>query len=185
MTKLAEMAKSKQKTTRNRDDAARLEFAIMEPVKENSFYPKPQEIVNLLRSERVARDRDDVSLSRTFCCVLEDRMGSNPQVFCATQLQRMRSNGQAFNQHALPNQLSAPGLGGGLGRGLGVARDLGLGVGLGDGVGLAVAVAVGVDVTVAVAVGVGVDVGLEVAVAVTVAVAVAEGVGVGVPSPTI
>ena len=31
---------------------------------------------------------------------------------------------------ALPNQLRAPGLGGGLGRGLGVAWDLGVGEGL-------------------------------------------------------
>jgi hypothetical protein len=38
MTKLAEIAKSKQETARNRDDpSARFEFAIMERVKEHSF----------------------------------------------------------------------------------------------------------------------------------------------------
>jgi hypothetical protein len=192
VAKLAEMAKSKQKTTRNRDDAARLEFAIMEPVKEDSFYPKPQEIVNLL----AANASRVIAMTCRYCGLFfasrKQNGIENPQVrFCATQLQRMRSNGQAFKPacetHALPNQLRATGLGGGLGRGLGVAWALGAGVGLGVGVGLPEAVAVAVAVGVAVAVAVGVDVGVKVAVGVgvalpigvAVAVAVAVAVGVG------
>ena len=74
------------------------------------------------------------------------------EVISATQTMAYtrRSNGQAFKParsprrirpvadetHALPDQLRAPGLGGGVGRGLGVKWGLGAGVGLGVGVGV-------------------------------------------------
>jgi len=217
---IAAMTENERKKTLNRDNASvRPEFAIMERVKEHSFYPKRQETVNPFAQRPAARTSRLMammsSLSPTFRLRPGRRNGiEKPQVrFCATQLQRMRSrvqelicatqrmaytrrsNGQAFKSaretHAPPNQLRAPGLGGGVGRCLGVKCGLAVGVGLGVGVALpetvAVAVAVGVAVAVLVAVAVGVDVevavavgdGVTVSIGVAVAVATAVAVGVG------
>ena len=64
------MTKNELKKTRNRDDAsARLEFTIMEGVKDHSFYPKPQEIVKPFAQRRAAyksRDSEDVVATAHF-----------------------------------------------------------------------------------------------------------------------
>ena len=190
---LVAISTNELKKTRNREDvSARLEFAIIERVKANSFYPRPQETVNPFAQRRAAHAARVMamtsSLPPTFYWVPENRMRRKAlNVSARPSCNGCEATARLSNQHArrirYPDQLRAPGLGGGVGRGLGVKCGLAVGVGLGVGVGLPETVAVAVAVGVAGAVGDGVDVGVIVGVAlpkgvaVTVAVAVAVGVG--------
>jgi hypothetical protein len=64
----AEMTNNELKKIRNRDDAsAQLEFAVMERVKEHSFYPKPQEIVNHFTPRRSAHARRVMTMMPSLC----------------------------------------------------------------------------------------------------------------------
>src|SRR5262245_29866955 len=210
----AAMTENERKKIRNRDDASeRPEFAIMERVKEHSFYPKPQETVNPFAQPRAAHTSRVMamtsSLPPTLSWVPENRTGWKPLSPFLRDAAAADAKQRPGLDACATNQLRAAGLGGGVGRCLGVKCGLAVGVGLGVGValpdavavtvavgvavavadavevGVTVAVGVGVALPIGVAVAVGVDVGVEIAVAVAVAVAVGVGVGVAAPPGTL
>lgn len=77
------MTKNELKKTRNGDDASlRLEFAIMERVKEHSFLPKTAGSCQPFAQRRAAHASRVIAMTssppRTFCCVPENRMDARP-----------------------------------------------------------------------------------------------------------